>query len=106
MIEPKEAAYAPILDDLTRRVTRAWRRGTTSKMAYRGWHSCFCGAQSDNRDHFVELDGRTVLTNSLAIHYVARHRAELPEEELAKILRLPPPAGGSCFDDPSDEELQ
>jgi hypothetical protein len=44
---------------------------------------------SDNRDHFVTtIDGARLTTHSLAIHYLAYHRDEVPVSELAKVERL------------------
>ena len=84
-IEPKQAPTAPIVDDYTRRVTAAWRARVDGRARFRGQHSCTgagCSATSGNGTHkVVGLE-----TNSLAIHYVACHRAEVPHDELAKIL--------------------
>ena len=53
---------------------------------YRGTHTCSCGARSDNTDHVI---GARFTTNSLAVHYLAHHRAEVPADELADVLSLP-----------------
>lgn len=90
-IEPKHSPTDPIIDDYTRRVTAAWRARVDSKTRYRGQHSCTgrgCKAMSGNGEHTV--GGGRFETNSLAIHYIACHRAEVPAEELAKIMTLPP----------------
>lgn len=85
MIEPRlPAASEPLIDDLTRAMTIAWRRRTDSQDTYRGFHSCSCGAVSDNRDHYIE----GWRTNSLCIHYVAYHRDEISSTELVKICAL------------------
>lgn len=97
MIEPKgHATIEPVIDDLTRKMTAAWRKKTTNPDGYRGWHTCVCGAHSDNHDHYIS----GLLTNSLCIHYLAFHRQEVPPEELAKVAAL---AFGE--EEPNSEEL-
>lgn len=101
MIEPSERGYdVPLIDKLTRQMTAAWRSRRTSEYGYRGFHVCRCGANSDNRDHWVMVAGQELLTNSLCIHYLAFHRQEVPVEELAKVSMLD--YGES---DPTEEEL-
>lgn len=81
MIEPTGAPTEPVIDDITRKLTAAWRQRWTSPFGYRGFHSCTgdgCLAASDNRDHRV----MGLETNSLCIHYVAQHRADVPQEML------------------------
>jgi hypothetical protein len=100
MVEPAGAPTDPIIDDLTRRITAAWRARRPSKRSYRGRHNCtgrLCLAVSDHFDHQI---GRR-RTNSLCIHYVACHRGDLPAAELAKVAELP--AGGDV--EPTAEEL-
>jgi hypothetical protein len=90
-IEPTRPASAvPVIDALTRRMTGAWRERATSLVAYDGVHMCTaCSSTSDSEDHFViTTDGRELLTNSLAIHYLAYHRDEVPAAELAKVASL------------------
>jgi hypothetical protein len=85
MIEPSSAPTAPVVDDITRKMSAAWRGRVTGRIAYRGWHDCTgvgCTASSDNRDH----DVRGLETNSLCIHYVARHRADVPQSMLDTIV--------------------
>lgn len=89
-IEPQLSPSSPIVDDLTRRVTAAWRARVDGSARYRGQHMCTgsgCRAMSGNGEHKV-YDGRFD-TNSLAIHYVACHRPEIPQAEIDKILTLP-----------------
>ena len=100
MIEPQGKATQPIIDELTRKVTAAWRNSTPSNGGYRGFHQCECGAQSDNYDHFVIVDGQKLLTNSLMVHYIACHRDQVPPAELKKAAAL---AYGEA--EPTAEEL-
>lgn len=81
MIEPRNPSEPPIEDRFTDLAREAWERRVASRHSYRGWHTCACGACSDNREWWV--DGR--LTNSLMVHYVREHRSEVPPEELAKL---------------------
>jgi hypothetical protein len=89
MVEPNGvAAPSPLVDEITRRMTAAWRCRRDSDYAAAGVHHCVCGARSDNLDHWVGTSPE-VLTNSLCIHYLAFHRPQLPNEELKKVLALP-----------------
>lgn len=103
MIEPTRLPSGqPVVDDLTRRMTAAWRaHEPEAGIAYRGWHTCSCGRGSDNLDHHV---GRYV-TNSLCIHYLAWHRREVPESELEKVRALNS-AGFEPIYDPNEDELR
>lgn len=100
MIEPTGAPTAPIIDATTRKIAaaiHAARIGTR----YRGVHDCTgagCSASSDNTDHYVRhaspTGTRELLSNSLAVHYVACHRSEVPADQLFAIeswsIAVPP----------------
>lgn len=93
MIEPRHpASDAPIIDKLTRKMAAAFRKARKSDYGYRGgkptgrgFHGCICGATSDNHDYFIG----EVITNSLCVHYLAFHRQDVSESELAKVAALP-----------------
>lgn len=87
MIEPYWTADVPLIDELTRKMTAAWRQRRESEYGFKGFHRCSCGATSDNRDHWVG-GGEGLLTNSLCVHYLAFHRNDIPQEELAKVRAL------------------
>lgn len=98
MIEPPTSASPlPVIDELTRKMAAAWRKRKDSEHGYRGFHTCRCGAESDNLDHFINC----VLTNSLCVHYLAHHRDSVPDSELAKVRAL---ANGEVM--PTVEELK
>ena len=91
MIEPTCAATVPLVDDLTRKVT-ALRRAVIdpeTRRRFRGMHQCTgagdCRAHSDNSDHAIAVGGVPVQTNSLIVHYVACHRADIDDVERHKI---------------------
>lgn len=88
MVEPLgSSSTSPVIDEITRKMTAAWRKRRDSSHCYRGFHMCCCGAISDNKEHWVgEGDGK--LTNSLSIHYLAFHRIDIPDDELAKVRQL------------------
>jgi hypothetical protein len=89
-IEPGPAAEAPVIDALTRKLAAAWLGHDVGHVGHRYTHKCSCGARSDNRDHYVRTtEGKRFKTNSLAIHYLAFHRDEVPAAELAKLEQLP-----------------
>lgn len=87
MIEPAgPAAATPLVDDLTRVMCAIWRHHRyDSEHGYRGWHTCACGAMSDDREHRIR---GWLLTNSLCVHYLAFHRDEVPTEEIEKVWAL------------------
>ncbi len=92
MIEPACAASAePLIDGLTRRMAGAWASRVDLPGGYRGCHDCTgerCEAASDNHDHEVSAGGGALLTHSLAVHYLAYHRDDVPDGELAKVAAL------------------
>lgn len=88
-MEPQFAASrTPTIDELTKTMTAAFRRRVVGANAYYGFHVCSCGAHSDNRDHYIMYKGIPILTNSLCIHYLAFHRAEVPAEEIERVRAL------------------
>ena len=60
----------------------------------RGWHTCTCGAHSDNIPWAV----RGIKTNSFLLHYVAWHREDVPQSELDKLEQFADVARGRGFD--------
>jgi len=92
-IEPKgPPTVRATNDDITKRMKNAinspievgtlnggeFRRGGL----FKGWHTCSCGEQSTSRDYLVATNPCMVVTNSLCVHYLQRHRAEVPAEEI------------------------
>jgi hypothetical protein len=94
-IEPQLPRSAePVVDEYTRRMAGAMR-SASAQAPYRGIHRCRCGEPSTNCDYVVRIAERVpgspwhgLLTNSLAVHYLAFHRDEVPPGELAKVLTL------------------
>lgn len=96
-IEPKNpASKEPLIDKATRSMTTALRTAKRG-IGWMGFHECACGAVSRSCDLIVE--GRFT-TNSLAVHYLAHHRDEVPADELADVLSLP-----ALLTEPTAEEL-
>ena len=96
-IEPSEnVSEVPVIDAATRKMTAAFHRATPG-IAYRGYHTCRCGANSSNCDYTL-ADGTQ--TNSLCIHYLALHRHEVPASQVQKVLSL------TCGEEePTQEQL-
>lgn len=69
----------PVIDDLTKKITAAFRMSVENGIKWRGYHMCTCGACSTNTDYILPDPYQT---NSLAIHYVGLHRSEVPEDQL------------------------
>lgn len=85
-IEPTQpASEEPIQDELTAKMRDAMSKATQSQYGYRGFHRCICGKTSDNKDYFLHTGQKT---NSLAVHYLEYHRAEVPEAEIEKVRGL------------------
>jgi hypothetical protein len=85
MIEPKRPASAePVNDWVTAKVRKLLKQAKREHPT-RGVHVCVCGECSDNCD-WILPDG--TVTNSLAAHYVERHREEVPESEIHKLVKL------------------
>jgi hypothetical protein len=104
-VEPQgRPSSVPVIDALTRKMAGAWSVRTVQEPGWRGLHPCTgerCYATSDNYDSFVvTVDGARLMTNSLCVHYLAFHRAEVPERELAKVARLAGDGG-----EPTSEQL-
>ncbi len=87
----------PVIDELTRKMAAAYRASESNGMCWRGVHFCRCGVNSTNTDYILPGGQQT---NSLCVHYLAFHRDEVPEAELAKVAALD--AGEA---EPTAEEL-
>lgn len=72
----------PVVDELTGKITAAFRAAEDTGKRWRGFHQCVCTANSDNTDYILPSGHQT---NSLAIHYVALHRGAVPEQQLEVI---------------------
>lgn len=94
-----KASAVPVIDDLTRKMVGAMRAARLGPHRYRGVHQCTgngCSAISDNVDHYVNItdlfgtqsSSFEVLTNSLAVHYLAYHRDEVPAADLLRVAAL------------------
>lgn len=85
-VEPrKPAVMAPLNDQLTRRMAAALRQAKALPPDYFGVHTCICGVDSMPFDYLLP-DGRR--TNSLCVHYLAYHRAEIPAAQLRQVEML------------------
>jgi hypothetical protein len=97
-IEPLQPARSvPLVDQLTRRITAAYRSAAQSWGFWCGVHVCSCGTHSTNRDYFLPNGD---MTNSLCVHYLAYHREEVAAEQLARLAML---SYGEA--DPTEDEL-
>lgn len=97
-IEPTRAASPkPVIDSATRRMAGNFRQARLPQFAYRGVHTCTCGASSTNVDYLLPSG---VQTNSLCVHYLAHHRDEVPPEQLQRVLGLQ-----ALEAEPTQEEL-
>lgn len=85
-VEPASAAMSePIIDGLTRGMAALLASAKSGSGYHKDTHRCACGAMSGGRS-LVLADG--TVTNSLAVHYLAYHRAEVPRGELSKLAVL------------------
>lgn len=104
IIEPeKPCTPLPLIDHYTKAIVYAWRNCHTQSDAwrsYRGEHFAKCGMVSDNHDHWLY----GFLTTSLAIHYIAYHREEVPKVDLNKVDYYWSQEDQECY--PTDAELK
>lgn len=98
-LDPAGPATVPVIDALTRKMAAALNRGVPPDQGYRwrGFHGCECGAMSSNYD--LSLPDARFATNSLAVHYVACHRARCEAWELSVI------SGWTEEAEPTQEQL-
>jgi hypothetical protein len=79
-----ETTPEPVVDALTAKMQELFAKARRVA-TYRGRHTCACGQHSDSSDWQL-ASGH--ITNSLAIHYVAWHRPDVPESELEKLRAI------------------
>jgi hypothetical protein len=95
-IEPSaQTSEEPLIDETTQKMTAALRMATVSER-WRGIHRCACGVHSDNCDYALPSGHET---NSLAIHYLALHREEIPTEHLEIVDGFDYGLGEPTFDE-------
>lgn len=93
-IEPQApASEQPVFDDITLGGVLLLAMAKEGPGRYKGFHVCSCGVSSGSCDLFVPGPGypalhNPVLVNTLLVHYLAWHRAEVPREELAKLAAI------------------
>lgn len=98
-IEPAtKAEDTPVIDELTRKMTAAFRSAEPFPYGFAGVHDCICGALSCAHDYVLP---NGLITNSLCIHYLAFHRGAIPLEEIRKVQDL-----DSGEEEPSIQELK
>lgn len=76
----------PVIDDLTMRMVGALRKATRPNYFFCGFHTCICGAISGPQDAILPNGW---VTNTLCVHYLAYHRAEVPAAGLDAVSALP-----------------
>ena len=110
----KKGTEEPILDELTMRILNGVRNKTgkgvlhedgsfSHDVSTKGFHHCTgCGGNIHSASQDIVLPNG-LITNTLAVHYVAKHRSELSSEDITKINTLT-----ECPDDlaaPTEEEM-
>ena len=76
----------PLIDELTMRMTSALRQVRVPDERFCGVHVCICGAVSDSANRALT---NGAVTNTLCVHYLAYHRAEVLAAELDAVWHLP-----------------
>ena len=76
----------PIDDEITKFVEHLMAKCKENSDYTKGWHTCACKAGSDSNTKTVNFAGRSLKTNSLAVHYVKFHRSEVPTKDLELIM--------------------
>jgi hypothetical protein len=98
IVPGQHASPLPVVDGITRKMCAAFRKAKQSDYGYGGVHECYCGAASSSCDYNLPSGD---LTNSLCVHYLAHHRAEVDEGQLAAVENF-----RFGEDQPSEKELQ
>jgi hypothetical protein len=90
----QQASERPVIDVITLKVAYQLTNHTHTGVVEdngefevnqrtKGWHECTgCGEKSLNYDFMLPCG---LATNSLAVHYIAYHRQEVPQREINKI---------------------
>ena len=85
-IEPSgNASDEPVIDSITQKMTAAFNRAVPVEPFLKGVHVCYCGTFSTGCNYKLPNGKKT---NSLCVHYLAWHRKEVPQEQLAKVADL------------------
>lgn len=121
MIEPSANVSAePVIDGLTLRMAAALLKARSAHAATpgglftstRGWHTASSGAMSDSLCWKVYLGALGAIlppceveTNSLAVHYLAWSRHEIPQSEIEKLHYFLPIGELADPEDPAVLEL-
>lgn len=101
-IEPEnEPSKEPIIDELIKKMTASFRKAKKGVIrdyavmgkgyefikgdGWMGWHNCFCGALAGGYDYLL-TNGE--MTNENCIHYLAYHRDEISQEQIARVYGL------------------
>ena len=97
---------SPLIDELTRKMTSAWRHAEVASFINRnrgicGRRKCKCGISEGSEDPFrwVTSGEKKFFTHSFCIHYLAYHRSDLHLEELEIIRSL------CSEEEPTEQEL-
>jgi hypothetical protein len=98
IVPGQPASPTPVIDGITRKMCAAFRKARPSDYGYGGVHVCYCGATSSACDYYLPSGD---LTNSLCVHYLAHHRADVDEEQLVTVEGF---TSGEA--EPSEQELQ
>jgi len=81
-----KASEEPLIDSLTRKMTAAFHQADSWKVGFGGSRSCSCGKAKSASHDFTLPNG--LFINSLCIHYLSRHREEIPRDQLDIVANL------------------
>ncbi len=96
MLEPEQPTE--LLQDIWTKRARSFMFWLKRGVSYHGCHQCSCGAASES---FTLITPYRRVTNSLLLHYIETHRAEVPAQELVKLY-----AELYCNNDLADAKIQ
>lgn len=87
-ILPKNSASEiPLIDQLTRQMTAALRKCRRVSCEH-GITTCACGVRDSGEELILQSKVGGFITTSLCVHFLAFHRDEVPQLELAKVANL------------------
>lgn len=97
---PKNSASeTPLIDELTRKMTAGLRKCRRVSCEH-GITTCACGVRDSGEELILQSEAGGLITTSLCVHFLAFHREEVPQLELAKVANL-----GYGEAEPTAEEL-
>lgn len=86
-IEPTNKKCNEINDYITEHAELIYSKKKNTPERFKGFHTCVCGEKSSSMNYSVRINGKTLIINSLMVHYLKYHREEVPEHQIDLIKK-------------------